>query len=172
MPSYTHTCARERRLKRRLRNPESHLNRRRCAARFLQRISILGYVPGEAAHVQSGPLQLLRGQAHAEAGRQPVFQRESRRPVQTANFQRGIRQVLAPQTTKICNSPEPLFCFRPAKGSLSESRGFKATISVCKEMLQLCEIINQHGEPLFTKKEKQNDPRKVISFGELFYVSE
>ena len=37
-------------------------------------------------------------------------------------------------------------------------------------MLQLCEIIDQHGEPLFTNKEKQNDPRKVISFGELFYL--
>lgn len=38
-------------------------------------------------------------------------------------------------------------------------------------MLELCEIINQYGEPLFEPEEKQNDPRKVISFGALFNVS-
>ncbi|KAB0797155.1 hypothetical protein PPYR_08149 [Photinus pyralis] len=59
---------------------------------------------------------------------------------------------------------------RPEKGSKSEIRGFKASLEVCKEMLELCEIINKHGEPLFTLKEKKNDPRKVISFGELFII--
>lgn len=38
-------------------------------------------------------------------------------------------------------------------------------------MLELCEVINQCGEPLFTPEEKVNDPRIVISFGELFGVS-
>ncbi|KRT81495.1 hypothetical protein AMK59_5763, partial [Oryctes borbonicus] len=57
---------------------------------------------------------------------------------------------------------------RPEKGSLSECRGFKATAQVCKEMLELCELINHYGEPLFTEAESPNDPRKVISFGDLF----
>ncbi|KAI4465157.1 striated muscle activator of rho-dependent signaling-related [Holotrichia oblita] len=57
---------------------------------------------------------------------------------------------------------------RPEKGSLSESRGFKATAQVCKEMLELCEMISLYGEPLFTPLENPNDPRKVISFGDLF----
>ncbi|CAH1130914.1 unnamed protein product [Ceutorhynchus assimilis] len=59
---------------------------------------------------------------------------------------------------------------RPVKGSLSEQRSFKATIQVCKEMLQLCEVITQCGEPLFKASEKQDDPRVVISFGNLFSI--
>ncbi|XP_063900120.1 actin-binding Rho-activating protein-like isoform X2 [Zophobas morio] len=59
---------------------------------------------------------------------------------------------------------------RPARGSLSEARGFKATQQVCKEMLELCEIINKQGERLFSEKEKPGDPRVVISFGELFSI--
>ncbi|KAK9869743.1 hypothetical protein WA026_003479 [Henosepilachna vigintioctopunctata] len=59
---------------------------------------------------------------------------------------------------------------KPPKGSLSESRAFKATIAVCKEMLELCEVINDSAEFLFTPEEKANDPRKVISFGELFTI--
>lgn len=60
---------------------------------------------------------------------------------------------------------------RPAKGSLSESRAFKATIEICKEMLECCTIINDYGEPLFDPEEKPDDCRKVISFGALFQVS-
>jgi hypothetical protein len=37
-------------------------------------------------------------------------------------------------------------------------------------MLELCDIIHQQGEPLFSPEEKPNDPRVVISFGELFSV--
>lgn len=59
---------------------------------------------------------------------------------------------------------------RPPKGSLSEQRSFKATIQVCREMLQLCEVIQQCGEPLFLPHEKQNDNRTVISFGNLFSI--
>ncbi|XP_044750925.1 actin-binding Rho-activating protein-like isoform X1 [Coccinella septempunctata] len=59
---------------------------------------------------------------------------------------------------------------KPPKGSLSESRAYKATIAVCKEMLELCEVINENGEHLFTPEEKPDDPRKVISFGELFSI--
>ncbi|KAK4879517.1 hypothetical protein RN001_007663 [Aquatica leii] len=59
---------------------------------------------------------------------------------------------------------------RPVKGSKSEIRGFKASLEILKEMLQLCEILDKHSEPLFTPKEKKNDPRKVISFGELFSI--
>lgn len=61
--------------------------------------------------------------------------------------------------------------YRPIKGSLSETRALKATQDVCKEMLELCEIINQYGEPLFRPEEKEGDPRVVISFGYLFSVS-
>jgi len=59
---------------------------------------------------------------------------------------------------------------KPVKGSASENRSLKATEHICKEMLELCEIINQYGEPLFTPEEKVDDPRKVISFGELFQI--
>lgn len=59
---------------------------------------------------------------------------------------------------------------RPAKGSLSESRAFKATIEICKEMLECCTIINDYGEPLFDPEEKPDDCRKVISFGALFQI--
>ncbi|CAH1117451.1 unnamed protein product [Phaedon cochleariae] len=59
---------------------------------------------------------------------------------------------------------------KPPKGSLSEERAFKATIHVSREMMELCEIINQCGERLFTPEEKPDDPRKVISFGELFSI--
>lgn len=37
--------------------------------------------------------------------------------------------------------------------------------------MELCEIINEYGEPLFEPGEKPDDPRKVISFGHLFNVS-
>ncbi|XP_023019060.2 actin-binding Rho-activating protein isoform X1 [Leptinotarsa decemlineata] len=59
---------------------------------------------------------------------------------------------------------------KPPKGSLSEIRAFKATIHVSREMLELCEVINQCGERLFTHEEKPDDPRIVISFGELFSI--
>ncbi|RZB38983.1 actin-binding Rho-activating protein [Asbolus verrucosus] len=59
---------------------------------------------------------------------------------------------------------------RPVKGSLSEARGFKASQQVCKEMLELCEIINKQGEPLFSPEEKPDDSRVVISFGDLFNI--
>ncbi|KAJ8976219.1 hypothetical protein NQ317_008102 [Molorchus minor] len=59
---------------------------------------------------------------------------------------------------------------RPPKGSLSEVRALRATIQVSKEMMELCEIINQCGQMLFTPEEKPNDSRKVISFGELFAI--
>ncbi|CAH1105440.1 unnamed protein product [Psylliodes chrysocephalus] len=59
---------------------------------------------------------------------------------------------------------------KPPKGSLSEFRAFKATIHVSREMLELCEVINQFGERLFTTEEKPDDPRLVISFGELFTI--
>ncbi|CAH0557187.1 unnamed protein product [Brassicogethes aeneus] len=65
---------------------------------------------------------------------------------------------------------------KPLKGSMSESRAYKATIAVCREMMELCDVINQCGEPLFTEEEikkdpsKASDPRIVISFGALFAI--
>lgn len=60
---------------------------------------------------------------------------------------------------------------KPPKGSLSELRAIKASINVNKEMMELCGIIDREGERLFSEDEKPEDPRKVISFGELFSVS-
>lgn len=60
---------------------------------------------------------------------------------------------------------------KPPKGSLSELRAVKASIHVNREILQLCEVIHQTGERLFSENEKPNDPRIAISFGELFTVS-
>ncbi|VEN50084.1 unnamed protein product [Callosobruchus maculatus] len=37
-------------------------------------------------------------------------------------------------------------------------------------MMELCDVINQFGERLFSENEKPNDPRIVISFGELFSI--
>ncbi|CAG9855947.1 unnamed protein product [Phyllotreta striolata] len=59
---------------------------------------------------------------------------------------------------------------KPPKGSQSELRAFKATIHVSREMLELCDIIYQCGERLFPPEEKPDDPRVVISFGELFSI--
>lgn len=59
---------------------------------------------------------------------------------------------------------------KPPKGSLSEIRSLKATIHVSREMLELCQVIDQCGERLFSVEEKPNDPRKVISFGDLFAI--
>lgn len=75
---------------------------------------------------------------------------------------------------KVGSLPKPVISKdeygKPAKGSLSEMRAFKATIQVCREMMELCDIIDQFGENLFTPEEKPDDPRKVISFGELFSI--
>ncbi|XP_017768741.1 PREDICTED: actin-binding Rho-activating protein-like [Nicrophorus vespilloides] len=86
------------------------------------------------------------------------------------------KQAVNPFSNGKCvgGMPKPQFSKdeygKPAKGSLSESRAFKATIEVCKEMLECCEIINQYGEPLFDPSEKQDDPRKAISFGTIFTI--
>lgn len=56
--------------------------------------------------------------------------------------------------------------FRPISGSLTEARGQKANIHVCKEMLELCHVINSEGYP----QSKQHPELKVILFGELFNV--
>jgi len=86
------------------------------------------------------------------------------------------KQAVNPFSNGKCvgSMPKPQFSKdeygRPAKGSLSESRAFKATIEVCKEMLECCQIIDQYGEPLFDPKEKPDDPRVVIPFGTLFML--
>lgn len=122
-------------------------------------------------HVKSCPIQCKSGQTHAEPSDKSILKWQSRKYAQTPHSQRRIWKVC-------CSSRYPVFVFwqanyvfRPIKGSLSESRGFIATQHVCREMLELCEIINQYGEFLFSPSEKQNDPRKVISFGALFNVS-
>lgn len=77
--------------------------------------------------------------------------------------------------SKVQNLHKPSFSKedygKPPKGSLSELRALKASINVNREILQLCDVIDQTGERLFTEEERPNDPRKAISFGELFTVS-
>lgn len=55
---------------------------------------------------------------------------------------------------------------RPIAGSLTEARGQKANMSVFKDMLELCQIINTEGYPI----EKDDPSIKFIPFGELFNV--
>ncbi|XP_058446730.1 actin-binding Rho-activating protein isoform X1 [Malaya genurostris] len=55
---------------------------------------------------------------------------------------------------------------RPKAGSLTEYRGKKANIQVYQEMLELCTVIADEGQPL-SKKEPE---LKVILFGELFNI--
>lgn len=55
---------------------------------------------------------------------------------------------------------------RPIAGSLTEARGQKASIHVCREMLELCQVIHSEGYPI----SKENPELRVILFGELFNV--
>lgn len=55
--------------------------------------------------------------------------------------------------------------FRPIEGSKTDLRGKKAMAHVAKEILELCEIIDQCGHELPMVEDK-----KYISFGELFNV--
>nr|CDJ88296.1 Dsim\GD16590-PA [Haemonchus contortus] len=51
---------------------------------------------------------------------------------------------------------------RPPPGSKTEARGIRAGVHVCREILFLCEIINENAEG--------EEPHKWIKFGKLFYV--
>lgn len=53
---------------------------------------------------------------------------------------------------------------RPEKGTKTEYRGLVASLQVYKELLELCDIIDEFGQ--FGK-----DSRKFIEFGELFDVN-
>jgi hypothetical protein len=58
---------------------------------------------------------------------------------------------------------------RPVAGSKTDIRGKRAYTHISKEVLQLCQIIYENGEPI---EEMTEDGRNqiVISFGELFQV--
>ncbi|XP_069691929.1 actin-binding Rho-activating protein-like isoform X2 [Periplaneta americana] len=58
---------------------------------------------------------------------------------------------------------------RPVAGSKTDMRGKKAHTHISKEVLQLCQIIYENGEPI---EEMTEDGRNqiVISFGELFQI--
>ena len=60
------------------------------------------------------------------------------------------------------------FC-RPVAGSKTDIRGKRAHTHISREVLQLCQIIYEHGEPI---EDMTEDGRNqiVISFGELFQV--
>ncbi|XP_014231149.1 actin-binding Rho-activating protein-like [Trichogramma pretiosum] len=65
------------------------------------------------------------------------------------------------------NLPKPTFSKeeygRPAAGSLSDIRGRKASCHILKEILELCDVINQNGTPC-----KDAPEILAISFGDLF----
>ncbi|XP_012252812.1 actin-binding Rho-activating protein isoform X2 [Athalia rosae] len=67
------------------------------------------------------------------------------------------------------NLPRPKFSKeeygRPAAGSLSDIRGRKAFAHISKEIIELCEIINQNGTPC-----KDEPGIKGITFGDLFNI--
>uniref|UniRef100_A0A915HYD2 Costars domain-containing protein n=1 Tax=Romanomermis culicivorax TaxID=13658 RepID=A0A915HYD2_ROMCU len=52
---------------------------------------------------------------------------------------------------------------RPAKGSLTEKRGIEAGHHICKEIVYLCEIIDEYGT-------RKDDGSCVIEFGKLFNI--
>ncbi|KAK0074168.1 hypothetical protein PV325_008681 [Microctonus aethiopoides] len=54
---------------------------------------------------------------------------------------------------------------RPLAGSQSDIRGRKATAHILKEILELCEIIYQNGQPC-----KDHPEITGISFGDLFNI--
>jgi hypothetical protein len=54
---------------------------------------------------------------------------------------------------------------RPKKGSLTEYRGKKASTQIYQEMLELCSIIYDAGDPLEDEPELRG-----ILFGDLFQV--
>lgn len=66
-------------------------------------------------------------------------------------------------------SPKPSFSKdeygKPLAGSLTEMRGQKANIHVCKEMLELCQVINSEGFP-----DQENPDLRIIFFGDLFNI--
>jgi hypothetical protein len=61
-----------------------------------------------------------------------------------------------------------LFC-RPVAGSKTDIRGKKAYTHISKEVLQLCQIIYENGEPIEEMTEDGHN-QIVITFGELFQV--
>lgn len=52
---------------------------------------------------------------------------------------------------------------RPAAGSLSDIRGRKAGVHILKEILELCDVINQNGSPC-----RDHPEIMAITFGDLF----
>ncbi|CAJ0599429.1 unnamed protein product [Cylicocyclus nassatus] len=51
---------------------------------------------------------------------------------------------------------------RPPPGSKTEARGIKAGIHICREILYLCELIDQNAEG--------EEPHRWIKFGKLFNI--
>lgn len=73
---------------------------------------------------------------------------------------------------------------RPQAGSQTEVRGKRAQSQISKEILELCEIIQDLGEYNKKQKQKHPDPDEeddeepvpddgtiIVTFGELFHVS-
>lgn len=72
----------------------------------------------------------------------------------------------------VCSNFECLFP-RPIPGSMTEFRGAEAQARVCSEMKELCSIIHDYGKSPCKSllPPELQDATKVISFGELFSVS-
>ncbi len=73
------------------------------------------------------------------------------------------------------------FIFRPVAGSKTEERGRKAYTHICREILELCEIINDMGhykakyhdsddEEEVELQTSNTDNTTIVTFGDLFQV--
>ncbi|XP_039280842.1 uncharacterized protein LOC120350620 [Nilaparvata lugens] len=98
-------------------------------------------------------------------------------------------QQLNPFSGQFSRSPSPRPFAKdeygkPVAGSLTEVRGHRAQSHICKEVLELCEIIQELGEYNKRQREKHRDPNDeddeddipddgtiIVTFGELFQVS-
>ncbi|XP_022199733.2 actin-binding Rho-activating protein [Nilaparvata lugens] len=97
-------------------------------------------------------------------------------------------QQLNPFSGQFSRSPSPRPFAKdeygkPVAGSLTEVRGHRAQSHICKEVLELCEIIQELGEYNKRQREKHRDPNDeddeddipddgtiIVTFGELFQM--
>lgn len=68
-------------------------------------------------------------------------------------------------------------CNRPLAGSKTEARGRKAHTHICREILELCEIIYDMGQYQIKYRDEDEDENKtaedstiIVRFGDLFQV--
>lgn len=83
-------------------------------------------------------------------------------------------------TKKFSRNFKRPFLFRPVAGSKTEQRGRKAHSHVCREILELCQIISDmgHYQAKYREKDEDYDEEEsadpdalvIVRFGDLFQV--